>query len=224
MHGKAVVPHRRRTEQDLVDAALTGDREAIEYLVLEHTPIQGIVGALAKELHHKDRADELHAAARLGIIEALRRFDPSRGVKFRTYAFHFIRGEMLKALYSRAQQRERAAGRKLRLLPFAPDFRDDDSVENPVESELFSRDDQYGLDASYQQVEIRSAEDMTRNFVDGLPANQRRLVKDVFWRGLSHAEAARARGISRPAATRTLQRVYAKGRHELPGPEHCLAA
>jgi RNA polymerase sigma factor for flagellar operon FliA len=42
--------------------------------------------------------DDLISCGTIGLMDALRRFDPSRGVKFRTYAVHRVRGAMLDFL------------------------------------------------------------------------------------------------------------------------------
>jgi RNA polymerase sigma factor for flagellar operon FliA len=44
-----------------------------------------------------DRAD-LHAAADLGLVEAARSFDPSRGILFKTFAYYRIRGAIYDCL------------------------------------------------------------------------------------------------------------------------------
>lgn len=43
-------------------------------------------------------ADELWSVGALGLLEAARRFEPSRGVRFETFAEHRIRGAMLDEL------------------------------------------------------------------------------------------------------------------------------
>src|SRR5208283_4032500 len=48
---------------------------------------------------HVDRADLL-AAGKLGLIDAADRYDPSRNVRFQTYAMPRIRGAMLDAMRS----------------------------------------------------------------------------------------------------------------------------
>ena len=226
MNGMRVVSLEHESEEGLVAAALNGDRRAIEFLTVEHGPIQAMIGTLCRRLGHRQAgSDELHGAARLGVLEALRRFDPGRGVRFRTYAFHFIRGEMLKTLYTAAQQRQRAAGREpVKLVPFARDLPGEDAVEEAAEAELFARDSGYGRDPGYEQVEVQSAAEAVRDFVGALPVHQRELVEDVFWHGRSHSEAARTRGVSRPAVTPALQRVFVRGRRELGDPRRYLAA
>lgn len=226
MNGKRVVPFKYESEDDLVAAALEGDRTAIESLIVDHLPIQAMIRALSRRLRHPQvEAGDLHNAGRLGTLEALHRFDPTRGVQFRTYAFHFIRGEMIKSLYTAAQQRERSAGREpVKLVPFTTDLPVEEAVEETAEAELFARDGEYGLDAGYGRIEAASASESVRNFVGALPSSQRQLVEDVFWRGQSHAEAARTRGVSRPAVSRTLQRVLARGRRDLADPYQSIAA
>jgi RNA polymerase sigma-32 factor len=51
--------------------------------------------------------DELIAQGNLGLVTALRRFDPDRGVRFATYANHWVRAEMLSLAL---QQRSMVGG------------------------------------------------------------------------------------------------------------------
>lgn len=224
MHGKELVPLKRWPESDLVRAARLGNRTAIEYLLLEHMPLQRMVKSLARSLDPRSCAsDELIAAARLGIVEALRRFDPDRGVFFRTYAYCFIRGEIIGALYSQGLQRERNAGRPLpKLVPLSAES-DDEGAEKAFEAELLARDSSFGADPGYSRVDKASSEEAVRGFVDALPTSQREIVRDVFWGEMSHAEAARSRGVSRPAVSRALQRTFKRGHRDLKDHRECLA-
>ncbi len=60
-----------------------------------------IVGRIAISLPPNVDRDDLISAGIVGLIKAVDRFDPSRGVKFATYASSVIRGEIMESLRSR---------------------------------------------------------------------------------------------------------------------------
>lgn len=67
-----------------------------------HLPlVAAIARALSRGLPAMVEFDELLSDGVIGLIEALRRYDPSRGVGFSTYAGHRIRGAMLDGLRDR---------------------------------------------------------------------------------------------------------------------------
>jgi RNA polymerase sigma factor (sigma-70 family) len=226
MDGKELVPLRRWSEKDLVAAAQQSSRNVIEHLALDYPPIQGMVMSLARSIDPLGVArEELGGAATLGILEALRGFDPERGVRFTTYAFHFIRGEMIKAAYSQSLRREWNAGRRksVKLVPL-PSPSAEDTTGQAFEAEMLAGDKGFGTDQGYAEVDKKAAEAAVHSFVDALPANQREVVRDVFWGEQSHAEAAQRRGVSRPAISRTLQRALRRGRRDLASQRECLVA
>jgi RNA polymerase sigma factor (sigma-70 family) len=222
MYGKNAVHLDCCSEEELVGAAKAGDDVALERLLESYPPIRRIIRSLSRRYDPDGHArEELGAAARLGLIEALRGFKPGREVKFTTYAFNFVRGEMLKALYSQGQRREwRARRPHIALVPLQATSVDG----NVVEEELASRDESFGVETGYAVAERRPSEEAVRHFVAELPENQREIVHDVFWDGMSHTEAAERRGVSRPAVSRTLHRVYKRGERELGGHLDALAA
>ncbi len=226
MHGKKVVHLEFCSEEELVCAVKDGDQDALEHLLVSFPPIQGIVRSLSRRHDPNGHAaEELSAAARLGLLEALRRFQPSRGAKFTSYAFNFIRSEMLKALYSQSQRRDWAAGRpRIALVPLRSPSLEGNESEDMIEKKLADRDDSFGVEEGYATVERRPSEEAVRLFVAELPENQREIVREVFWEGMSHAEAAQRRGVSRPAVSRTLHRVFRCGERELGGHLEALAA
>ncbi len=63
---------------------------------------QGLVRSLASQIHRKVPArvdlDDLVAYGELGLVEAARDFDPSRGCQFSTYAYYRIRGAIYDGL------------------------------------------------------------------------------------------------------------------------------
>lgn len=225
MHGDKLVPLERWSEEELVSAARQGSQLAIEYLVVGYAPLQRLVKSLARSVDPSNRVkDELIAAAPLGILEALARFDPDRGARFTTYAYSFIRGEMIKARYSQGQRRERSAGRPIpKLVPLSAES-GEESEERAFEAELFARDGSFGAEHGYSQIDKESSARAVRSFVSALPSGQRAVVQDVFWSGQSHAETARQRGVSRPAISRTLRRAFERGRRDLADHRECLVA
>ena len=73
-----------------------GEREA---LVLKHAHlIKQIAARLARRLPPTVNAEDLVSAGTIGLIEAIKRFDPSKKIQFKTYARFRIRGAMLDQL------------------------------------------------------------------------------------------------------------------------------
>ncbi len=80
-----------------------GCKEARDKIIEANLPL---VGAIAKKYTYRpEEYGELFQGGVVGLIQAVDRFDPSRGVNFPSYAFSFIHGEVLR-------QREKLQGRK----------------------------------------------------------------------------------------------------------------
>lgn len=75
------------------------DAAAREELILQYTPfIKYIAGRIALRLPpHIDINDIIHSGI-VGLIDAIEKFDPSKGVLFKTYAEFRIRGAILDSL------------------------------------------------------------------------------------------------------------------------------
>lgn len=70
-------------------------RSGLPLVELYARKLGGRLGALAEH-------DDLLSAGREGLLEAARRFDPTRGVPFAPFATHRVRGAMLDAIRSTA--------------------------------------------------------------------------------------------------------------------------
>jgi RNA polymerase sigma factor (sigma-70 family) len=225
MSRKSIVSPQYRCEASLVHAARHGDQRAVEHLVLWHPPMRALIGSLKRRLDPNGRfADDLEGIARLAVLEALRSFKPDRGARFTTYAYYFVKGDILKALYpanERVGDKEMSA--RIRFVPLENvDDPESDHVWNR-EQQLLNSDPTYGIDPGYARVENADGAASLRRFVAGLPPNQRSVTTAIFWGGQTHGAVAAAHGTSRPAVTRTLQRVLARAAKELE-PELQLAA
>lgn len=70
-----------------------GDRSAAEVLVRAHL---GLVATVARKYRrYSIRQDELVAEGNLGVVRALQKFEPERGLRFATYAVYWIRSCIL---------------------------------------------------------------------------------------------------------------------------------
>ncbi|MBT8467912.1 MAG: sigma-70 family RNA polymerase sigma factor [Deltaproteobacteria bacterium] len=65
-------------------------------LIAQHEKmVRGLAFRLRRELSLRGELDDLIAFGFGGLLEAHRRFDPGRGVRFQTFAYHRVRGAML---------------------------------------------------------------------------------------------------------------------------------
>lgn len=77
------------------------DPELKEELVLQYAPlVKYVVGRLAIGLPNIMDFEDVLSYGTLGLIEAVERYDPTKGVKFETYAIARIRGAIIDALRS----------------------------------------------------------------------------------------------------------------------------
>jgi len=100
----------------------SADAEAREQQVVRYLPlVKHVAARLAMGLPAHIELDDLYSYGVFGLLDALQKFDPSRGVKFETYAFTRVKGAILDGLRAmdwvpasmrqRARQVEEAFGR-----------------------------------------------------------------------------------------------------------------
>jgi RNA polymerase sigma factor for flagellar operon FliA len=87
------------SEMTLWQAFSAGNLDAREALLAEHI---SLVHHVARQIHRRVSSDveldELVSAGTMGLIEALERFEPTRGLAFSTFAVPRVRGAILDEL------------------------------------------------------------------------------------------------------------------------------
>jgi RNA polymerase sigma-B factor len=81
-----------RHQRELWALARGGDRDARERLIEKHMPL---ARSLAVQYRHaREPLEDLCQVANLGLVKAVDRFDPARGIAFTSYAVPTILGEL----------------------------------------------------------------------------------------------------------------------------------
>jgi RNA polymerase primary sigma factor len=83
-------------EKELARRAKEGDKEAYRKLV--ESNLRFVISIAKQYLGYGLRLSELIAAGNYGLMEAAKRFDPDKGVKFISYAVWWIRQAIIQAL------------------------------------------------------------------------------------------------------------------------------
>lgn len=111
------------------------DPQAREQLVLAYAPlVRYLAGRLAVGLPPQIELADLESYGMFGLMEAIERFDPRRGVKFETYAAQRVRGAILDGL--RAETWAPALRQKARQLEEAYARLEGELGRSPTDAEL----------------------------------------------------------------------------------------
>jgi RNA polymerase sigma-32 factor len=86
---RAVAPLDREEESELIAAAQAGDRRAADRIALAH--LRDVIYLARRHRYYGIPLADLIGEGNLGLLRALERFEPARGVRFATYATHWIR-------------------------------------------------------------------------------------------------------------------------------------
>jgi RNA polymerase sigma factor for flagellar operon FliA len=173
-------------------------------------------------------ADDVKSAAREGLVDAARRFDPTRGVSFRTFAYYRIRGAVYDWVKSQCEndpyQLARAAAQRATDAlaervgesprPPGPDAAAqaltdlDGLLDSAIASFMLCEvaeyygPEQHARSSPEQSADRRLAAGRVRAAVDRLPDNERTLVVKVYFDGLTIEQAGKTLGLSKSWASR----------------------
>ncbi len=150
-----------QTQEKWVQYKATSDPDLRQQLILQYAPlVKYVVGRMAIGLPSLMDADDFVSHATIGLIDAIERFDPSRGLKFESYAIARIRGSVLDAV-RRLGNYPRGTRRRAKEIEAAISALEEEHSRTPSDQEVadylgISLDD-YGrelLDASFSIVPL----------------------------------------------------------------------
>lgn len=180
-----------------------GDRGARRQLIERHLPL---VRAVARRFAHRGESlEDLVQVGAVGLIKAVDRFDPSRGVTLGSYAAPTIAGEIRHHLRDR--------GTLIRL-PRNAEHGPPAQTSLPLEATIERWPDaaaERGLERSEDRALLAGG-------LQALPIRERRIVQLHYYGGLSQRGIAAELGISQVHVSRLLQASLGKLRVELGRP------
>ncbi len=114
----------------------SGDLQARQQLILTYAPlVKYVVGRMAIGLPGVLDSEDIISHATIGLIEAVERFDPERGLKFETYAISRIRGSVLDVM-RRLGTQPRGARRKMDEIEAAISALEELNGRTPLDEEV----------------------------------------------------------------------------------------
>jgi RNA polymerase sigma factor for flagellar operon FliA len=209
---------------------------------------QGLVKSLAWKIHRKVppsvELDDLVAYGQVGLAQAARDFDPTRGGQFTTYAYYRIRGAILDGLsqmswFSRhdyhACRYERMANEVMHAEAEEGSRTGQVDVSGEVHwmarvsgalgvayltSGLEAKDQQVGdamVDSQEPSALAGDREILAKlvHLVDNLPREARELIRAAYFEGTTLEEAGRRVGISKAWASRLHAKTLVRLGHAL---------
>ncbi len=186
--------------------------------------VYGLARRLRRELSLRGEIDDLVAFGFGGLLEAEQRFDPARGVRFRTFAYYRVRGAMLDGVRKMARLPRRAHERlqdeAAPELTAAP--RDLDRAFARISGSLTTGSVLQGElpDASPEAALLKHESIM--QLLAALPtlaARHRTVIRGYYFEGRSLEEIAADLGVSRSWASRLHCQALAQLRRTLGGVE-----
>jgi len=198
----------------------SGDVSARETIVEHYLPFAQILAAkIYAGRHHDDfEFSEYMQFATVGLLESVDRFDPERGVKFKTFAGRRIIGSMLNGvenLSEKQQQisfRQRLAAERLESLRSAPpDASNPDELFHYLaqvavglalgymldDSGMYQKRNATYQNGGYEAVEIEQLQKRVHSLVENLPEREKKVIKYHYMNHFQFEEIADVLGVTK---------------------------
>lgn len=174
-----------------------------------------------QRLHDNTGFEEYLQFARLGLIEAIDRFEPERGILFETFAAKRIRGTIVDGVANLSEVQQQLAVRRERMHERSASLVDEDqeTAEEDSAEQLFAKlaDIAVGLaigfaieagadtespagpyeDMTYASVELRQLRELILHAVRMLPERERQVITRHYLQQCAFADVAEELGLSR---------------------------
>ncbi|MCW6111903.1 sigma-70 family RNA polymerase sigma factor [Clostridium sporogenes] len=146
-----------------------------------------------KQFKHKYSYEDLFQEGCVGLMKAANRFNSSRGIKFSSYAYHYVDGAILRMAES---DKWYGKNRKERLNGIAPYSLD--AVIDGLDNEIAYIDSIGNYDLNFEKIEIKT-------LIDSLPEKLKEIIEMYYMQSFTQAEIARKIGCSKGNVSRLMR-------------------
>ena len=190
------------SDNDLQQRAVNGDRAAEESLAARYMQL---VRACARPLFLAGGdSEDLSQEGMFGLLSAIREFDPSQGVSFRSFAEHCIRMRLYSAVKTASRLKHLPLNDSMPLEQLS----DDPSSQLSAAPELFRRSPE-------DLVLARESKEELKQLFNQRLSHMERQVLDLFLDGLSYRDIAQVLKKDEKSVDNAVQRIRRKLAHSL---------
>lgn len=227
-----------------------GDEQARARLLEIHLPYARVVAAsyFGKRFHNEIEFEEYHQLSALGLIEAMERFDPAAGAQFRTFAARRMHGSILDGLERLTEKQQQIAARQRleaqrqeSIKHMAAEGRSS-AGPRPAEQVLqyvaeaglafalawildgtgmIAADDRSETVPFYRSVEMRELQQRIFELVQGLPAQEKKVIHYHYLQEEPFDEIATLLGLSRSRVSQLHRQALGRLKETLRRPPSC---
>ena len=185
------------SDQDLQRLAAKGDRAAEELLASRYMQL---VRACARPLFLAGGdSEDLSQEGMFGLLSAIREYDPSLGVSFRSFAEHCIRMRLYSAVKTASRRKHHPLNDSMPLEQLS----DDSSSQLSAAPEVFRRSPE-------DLVLARESKEELKNLFARCLSKMEKQVLDLFLDGLSYRDIARVLDKDEKSVDNAVQRIRRK--------------
>ena len=122
------------TEELWAELKRTNDEDIRHEIVRRHQPlVRYLAEHMARKLPRSVDADDLAQEGSFGLMDAINKFDPDRGIKFKTYCSTRIRGAILDSLRAQDWVPRLTRQRAVKIQKFTANFVEENGREPSLE-------------------------------------------------------------------------------------------
>lgn len=185
------------SDQDLQRLAVGGDRAAEELLASRYMQL---VRACARPLFLAGGdSEDLSQEGMFGLLSAIREYDPTLGVSFRSFAEHCIRMRLYSAVKTASRLKHHPLNDSMPLEQLS----DDSSSQLSAAPEVFRRSPE-------DLVLARESKEELKNLFARCLSKMEKQVLDLFLDGLSYRDIARVLDKDEKSVDNAVQRIRRK--------------
>jgi RNA polymerase sigma factor for flagellar operon FliA len=238
---------QEQADRELAESVLwarhreSGDAAAREALILQYLPYARTIaaGLYRRHVHHETEFREYVQWATLGLIEALDRYDPTRGAKFTTYSFTRIQGAIRNGLEHISERQEQLSLRRRLVAERVEAARGGEDLSKAAlpDDQLLARMAEVGTtlvlsfmldetnmmqapadtlpDGCYEAVAFKQEQRRLRDMLEHLTPREQSVIRMHYMQGMTYEQTAEVLRITKGRVCQLHQQALARLRRLL---------